>query len=171
MVQKNMSSTEILTLATGREREANKWYRQAADLTEDKNGKSTFTWLAKEELRHLAKLRKQLKSVQEGQGWAEWKSLVSPVTRADFPPMSEAEGPYKAGAEEREALGAAIENEKKSLAFYKSALAATADLNGKEMFAALAKEEEGHLALLEEELKWINQSRKYFTLHHFPPRD
>ncbi len=43
----------------------------------------------------------------------------------------------------------------------------TPDLRGKAMFNSLAKEEEGHLALLEEELQWLTNSRKYFTLHGF----
>ncbi len=166
----NVNDIEVLQLAAGREREANKWYRRAADLTEDKNGKATYTWLAKEELRHLAKLRKQLKSLQEERRWLPWKSLVIAVGRNEFPPPSEAEGPAKVVAGDREALEQAIRNEKASIASYRETAGKTSDPEGKAMFEDLAREEEGHLALVEEEREWIINSRKFFTLHRFPPR-
>ena len=73
----------------------------------------------------------------------------------------------KVGAAERDALRQAIDSEREAISLYKAAEDSTPDLRGKAMFKALAREEEGHLTLLEEELEWINKSRKYFTLHRF----
>jgi len=165
-----MDAIDALKLAIERERGANKFYRQAADMTEDPNGKRTFKWLAKEELRHLAKLRQQLRSVLDNNRWLEWRRATAPIERTEFPPPSEAIGTVKVGAAERDALRQAIESEREAVAFYKEAENSTPDLHGKTMFRALAREEEGHLSLLEEELKWITKSRKYFTLHRFTLR-
>jgi len=167
MEKRRMDAVDALKLAIERERGANKFYRKAVDMTEDPNGKRMFNWLAKEELRHLAKLRQQLKSVQENSKWLEWRRATTPIEGSEFPPVSEASGTLKAGAGERDALRQAIASEREAIALYKAAEDSTPDLRGKAMFKALAREEEGHLTLLEEELEWINKSRKYFTLHRF----
>jgi rubrerythrin len=170
MAKRRMKATEALELAIERERGANKFYRKAADATKDSYGKNMFDWLAKEELRHLAKLRQQLKSVLDNNKWLEWKRVTTPINKAEFPLISEATGKIVVDAGEQDALRQAIQSEKDAITFYKEAEESTPDLNGKNMFRALSKEEEGHLELLEEELKWLTQSRKYFTLHRFELR-
>ena len=170
MAKRRPDAVEALKLAIERERGANKFYRKAADMTQDPDGKRTFKWLAKEELRHLAKLRQQLRSVLDNNRWLEWRRATAPLERTEFPPLSEAVGMAKVGAGERDALRQAIESEREAIAFYQEAEDSTPDLQGKTMFKALAREEEGHLALLEEELEWITKSGKYFTLHRFTLR-
>lgn len=167
MEKRRMDSIEALKLAMEREKGANKFYREAAETTRDPSGKKTFKWLAKEEGRHLAKLGQQFRSVVGDHKWLEWKRRATPIEKSELPPVSEAVGEMKVGAAEKDALRQAIESEKQSKAFYKQAAESTPDLHGKAMFNALAKEEEGHLALLEEELEWITRSRQYFTLHRF----
>ena len=170
MAKRRMDAVDALKMAIERERGANRFYRQAADMIEDPDGKRMFKWLAKEELRHLAKLRQQLKSVLDNKKWLEWKRATSPIERTEFPAPSEVTGTVKIGAGERDALRQAIEAEKEAIAFYNQAEESTPDPHGKAMFKALAREEEGHLSLLEEELEWITKSRKYFTLHRFTLR-
>ena len=170
MAKRRMDAVDALKLAIEREMGANKFYRKAVDMTEDPNGKRTYRWLAKEELRHLAKLRQQLKSVLENNKWLEWRRATAPIESSELPPLSEATGPIKVNAEERDALHQAIDSEREAIALYKEAEDSTPDLRGKAMFKALAREEEGHLALLEEELEWVTKSRKYFTLHRFTLR-
>ncbi len=162
-----MDSTEALKLGMEREKNANKFYTEAAEKTGDASGKKTFRWLAKEEGRHLAKLSKQFRSVAGDNRWLEWKSRVVPIEKNELPRPSEAKGNVHAAASQVEALRRAIESEKESNAFYKRAESSTTDLNGRAMFRALALEEEGHLALLEDELEWLRRSAQYFTLHRF----
>jgi rubrerythrin len=170
MAKRHMDAVEALKLAMEREKGANKFYRQAADKIKDLNGKKMFQWLAKEEARHLAKLRQQLRSVVDNSKWLEWRRATAPIERTEFPPPSEVTGRVEIGAGERDALRLAIQAEKEAIDFYKEAEDSTPDPHGKAMFKALAREEEGHLALLEAELQWITQSRKYFTLHRFTLR-
>ncbi|MBI2908778.1 MAG: ferritin family protein [Chloroflexi bacterium] len=162
-----MDAIEALKLGAERERGANRFYREAADSTLDPKGKRVFTWLAKEELRHLAKLRQQLKSVLDKGQWLEWRRRRSPVAFTEQ--SSEVTGTVKVGAAERDALTKGIEAEKKAIVFYREAAAVTSDARGKAMYRALGKEEEGHLALLEEELEWVTKSHKFTTPHRFPP--
>ncbi len=171
MAKRRVDAVEALKLALERERGANKFYRQAAETVKDANGQRTFRWLAKEELRHVAKLRAQLKSHADTGTWLEWKRLSPPIAKSELPPeVSEAKGPVPADSREKDVLRQAIAAEKEAQAFYNQCEDGTPDLNGKTMFKALAKEEEGHQSLLEEELKWIIESHKYFTLHRFQLR-
>jgi len=170
MQKRRMNPVDALKLGIERERGANKLYRNAAKATRDRNGKNMFDWLAKEELRHLAKLRQQLKSVLDNNKWLEWKRVTAPISKTEFPSISEATGTITADAGEMDALRQGIKSEQDAIAFYKEAEDSTPDLRGKNMFRALGKEEEGHLSLLEEELQWLTQSRKYFTVHRFQLR-
>ena len=170
MEKRRMKAVDALKLGIERERGANKFYRNAAKATGDQNGKNMFAWLAKEELRHLAKLRQQLKSVLDNNKWLEWKRVTAPISQSEFPSISEATGTITADTSEMEALRQGIKSEQEAIAFYHEAEDSTPDLRGKNMFRALGKEEEGHLSLLEEELQWLTQSRKYFTVHRFQLR-
>ncbi len=169
MLEGHKDAVDILKLAIERERGANKFYRQAADTTENADGKRVFKWLAKEELRHLAKLRQQLKSVLGADRWLEWRRVATPIERMELPRLSEVTGSVKADAAAQDALRQAMEAEQKSIAFYEKAADSTVAPNGKAMFLALSWEERGHLALVEEELEWLAKIRQYSTLHHFPP--
>ena len=170
MEKRRMKAVDALKLGIERESGANKFYQKAAQATRDQNGKNMFDWLAKEELRHLARLRQQLKSVLDNNKWLEWKRVTTPMNKTEFPSISEATGTTTVDASEMDALRQGIKSEKDAIAFYKEAEDSTPDLKGKNMFRALGKEEEGHLSLLEEELQWLTQSRKYFTLHRFALR-
>ena len=170
MQKRHMKAVDALELGIERERGANKFYRNAAKATRDRNGKNMFDWLAKEELRHLAKLRQQLKSVLDNNKWLEWKRITTPINKTEFPSISEATGTINADTSEMDALRQGIKSEQDAIAFYKDAEDSTPDLKGKNIFRALGKEEEGHLSLLEEELQWLTQSRKYFTIHRFQLR-
>ena len=170
MEKRRMKAVDALKLGIERENGANKFYQKATQATRDQNGKNMFDWLAKEELRHLARLRQQMKSVLDNNKWLEWKRVTAPMNKTEFPSISEATGTTTIDASEMDALRQGIKSEQDAIAFYKDAEDSTPDLKGKNMFRALGKEEEGHLSLLEEELQWLTQSRKYFTVHRFQLR-
>ena len=92
MQKRRMKPVDAIKLGIERERGANKFYRNAANATGDRNGKNMFDWLAKEELRHLAKLRQQLKSVLDNNKWLEWKRVTTPMNKTEFPSISEVMG-------------------------------------------------------------------------------
>ena len=132
MAKRRMDAVDALKLAIERERGANRFYRQAADMTEDPNGKRTFRWLAKEESRHLAKLRQQLRSVLDNNKWLEWRRRTTPIERSEFPPISEVTGEVKVSAAELDALRQGIQSEKDAIAFYREAEDSTPDVHGRQ---------------------------------------
>ena len=137
MQKRRMKAVDALKLGIDRESGANKFYQKAAQATRDQNGKNMFDWLAKEELRHLAKLRQQLKSVTDNNKWLEWKRVATPMNKTEFPSISEATGTTTVGAGEMDALRQGIKSEQDAIAFYKDAEDSTPDLKGKNMFRAL----------------------------------
>ena len=62
-MKRRMKAIDALRLAVERERGALNFYRDAARMDENPDGRRMFHWLAKEEARHLIRLRGQLNAL------------------------------------------------------------------------------------------------------------
>lgn len=168
-----MNELEVLDLAIEREEGAQRFYSEAAAKSTDDKGKKMLSWLAREEMGHSRILEKQLQVVKESGRWLseeKWASagdISEPIERSEFPSLSEVKGELKTDAPELEILRAAIEAEKEAASFYADAAEAASDPGGKAMLTKLSEVERGHLELLEEEYRWLSQSKALFTLHRF----
>lgn len=168
-----MNELDALSLAIEREKEAYRFYSDAAARSTNAAGKKTFSWLASEEEGHVRILEKQWQEIKgsgkwlsEG-GWCAYGDISNPVECTEFPPSSEARGDLKPDAPEMEILRAAIEAEREATSYYTRLAENTSDLNGKSMFNKLSRIEQGHLDLLDEEYKWLSRSKDMFTIHRF----
>jgi rubrerythrin len=167
MTKRRVKAVDALMLAIERERGARALYLGAASRASDPDGQRMFNWLAEEEYRHMAALKRQLDSLLEHDKWLEPGSAISPVERTEFPPASEAIRTHGVDTDEERILLQAMESEEESILFYREAEESTPDLGGKSMFRLLAEEERGHLTLLQGELEWVTKYRKYFGLPRF----
>ncbi len=156
-----------LQIAIQREKNAHEFYLNAAEITREPMGKRAFKWLANEEDWHRVALEKQLKSRLDKGTWLEWKEETEPLLSAQFPDISEASGEYSPSTGEVSALEMAIEAEKKAVEYYENNRDYSNDPQAKKMFAWFAEHEDGHRRLMEEQLKWIQKGRKFFTLTRF----
>ncbi len=142
-----MSDFLIESLEKGREIELQgmKFYTDAANSVEDKKGKSTLLFLAKEEERHLGFIRELIDSVKKG-------ADISPIIRKNgptvFPQKEEFEKGIAAGDGDRRVLEEAIKVEERSIEFYSDCLSRV-DGPGKDIFKTLLGEEEKHKAWLD----------------------
>lgn len=141
-----MSDFLIESLEKGREIELRgmKFYTDAANSVEDPKGKSTLSFLAKEEERHRGFIRELIDSVNEG-------ADISPIiqkNRTVFPQKEEFEKRTGAGEGDRKILEEAIKVEERSIEFYSDCLSR---VNGpeKDIFKTLLGEEEKHKAWLD----------------------
>ena len=168
-----MNEQEALSLAIRREKEANRYYSDAADRSTNANGREMFSWLASEEMKHIQILEKQWEEIKGSgmwlseEGWCTYGDISNPIECSEFPSSSEARGEFKEEAPELEILKAAIEAEREATSFYADLAKSTSDPNGKAMFEQLARIEQGHLDLLEEEYEWLSRAKSMFTLHRF----
>jgi rubrerythrin len=168
-----MDEHEALAMAIKREKEAHRYYADAATRSTNENGRKMFDWLASEEMGHIGILEQQWENVKGSgvwlaeEGWCTYGDISNPLECLEFPESSEFKGELKEDAPELEILREAMEAEKKATSFYADLARNTSDANGRAMFEKLSKVEQGHLDLLEEEYKWLSKSRSMFTLHRF----
>ena len=172
-VKRHIDPIGALQIAIEREKEAQKFYREAANGTEDKWGKKLLQWLANEEVWHQAGLEKQLKSMMDKNTWQEWKEESTPLSKNDLEETAETAHTREAtsykhvtGAE-RSAVRTALRAEMKAIQFYKDFGEATTDANGKKTFESLVKQEQGHAALLQTVLNTATKQKRYPFLPRF----
>ena len=172
-VKRHIDPIGALQIAIEREQEAQKFYREAANGTEDKWGKKLLQWLANEEVWHQAGLEKQLKSMTDNNTWQEWKEESAPLSKNDLEETAETAHTREATTyrhvtgTERSAVRTALRAEIKAIQFYKDFREATTDVNGKKTFESLVKQEQGHAALLQTVLNTATKQKRYPFLPRF----
>jgi rubrerythrin len=170
-----MNEMEALELALARERQAHKYYSEAAARSTHGASRRMFNWLASEEIGHMAILEKQCKQMRGGgtwlteEGWKSCADLSNPVERSEFPALSELKAEPKPDLPELDILSQAIDAEREATSFYSDLADQVSHPDGKTMLEKLSRVEQGHLDLLEEEREWLKKSRVSFPLHRFPP--
>ena len=168
-----MNELEALSLAITREREAHRFYSEAAAKTTNAAGKKMLAWLATEEEGHLKILEQQWEGMNAGRSWlaeegyCTYGDISHPIECTEFPSSSEARGEVDEGLPELEILAKAIEAEREATAYYADLARNTGDSNGRAMFEKLSRVEQGHLDLLEEEARYLKHSKDMFTIHRF----
>jgi rubrerythrin len=154
------NADEIFEMAENLERDAAKFYRQAAKSATDKKTKQLFLDLAKMEDKHMATFREMrkelgagekeetvfdpdneaamyLQTMAQGHGWEGKKSLTENLT----------------GNEKiEEIFKIALEAEHNSVVFYSGLKELVPPRAGRDKVEAIIKEELGHIAILNEQL-------------------
>ena len=172
-VKRHIDPINALKIAIEREKEAQRFYNDAASETEDKNGNKLLKWLANEEVWHQAGLEKQLKSMMDKNAWQEWKEESTPISNNDLVETAETARTREATSykhvtgSEKSAVRTAMRAEQKAIQFYNDFKEATTDVNGKKTFESLVKQEEGHLRLLQATMETINKHKRYPILPRF----
>jgi rubrerythrin len=168
-----MDEKEALALAIEREKEAYKYYSDAAARCTGESGRKMFTWLASEEQGHIKILEQQWEKIAGSgtwlteEGYCQYGDIDHPVECNEFPSSSEARAEVAEDVPEMEILKSAIDAERQATEFYADLARNTLDPNGKEMLEKLSRVEQGHLDLLEEEYEWLGKSKSMFTIHRF----
>jgi rubrerythrin len=168
-----MSEMErVLNLAIDAEKEANKLYTEAASKTNDPSNKQVYLWLAREEIGHQMLLSAELSRYKNGEKFISKKdvkdaAISSPLESSEFPSFVK---PFKKAdvtAGEDELIKKAMKAEAEASAFYRGLAEETSDNEAKSIFTELSQIEKGHLELLTEELKLINEGASMFLLRRF----
>jgi rubrerythrin len=146
---------DALDRAIAAEREAQAFYRAAADRTHDAGGAGMFRELAAFESHHQEHLEALKKSLSAGEGW-----LPYPARELSKTPAGEAGGRAASGenTDALEALRLAVAAEEKAAAEYKSLARQADDAKGKQMFARLAEEEALHRKVLNDQYYALSNS-------------
>lgn len=146
-----MEKTQILDAldrAIRAEHDAQAFYTDAAQTTDDAGGARMFRELAAFEAHHERHLRELKASLENSGAWTRYPAR-------EFSKVPAAEGSTRKGpgghADALEALRLAIAAEEKAMAEYEFLARGAPDEAGRQMFRRLAEEEAGHRRLLDDQ--------------------
>jgi rubrerythrin len=171
MTDRGTGITGILTNAIEMELEGKSFFDEVSKQARVKRTRDTFMSLVKQEQKHVDILVEELGRLQKGMGFASLSSLkghgegypkISVFQDKEFRRLR-----FDPDASELEALKLGIEVEKKSIEYYRSAGAGTADKSAKEVFNWLVGEEAGHLTILSSEYDYRTKSGFYYDNMEF----
>ncbi len=159
----------ILHRAIDREKEAIAGYLRLARISRDMNAKNVLINLASDEVGHMNKLEAHLAAILQGKSWvlpkadeAEVAALLTPSAK-----LEEIDEGKLAKADEIRFLEIAIDKEIKANRFYLDMADQSKTEEVREMFLALAKEEDMHAKILQAEIDSIGHNGFWFDMQEF----
>jgi rubrerythrin len=169
-----MKGSEIVVVvhkAIDREKDAISLYLKLAKAVKDPKAKNVLINLASDEVGHLDKLERHLTSVLSGkEGLLPKASEVRDAMATQLTESSKFVFPSAAElakADEIRILELAVEREIVANRSYLEMAASAQSATAKEMFLALAKEEETHAKILRAEVDSIGQNGFWFDMQEF----
>jgi len=157
---------EVLVRAMITEQDGYDFYMAAADRVADEKGKAMLKGLANDEVEHLHILQSEYGKVKGGGSFIDLESAranlpAEPGMRL-FPEKSNL-GPMLEGVtNDEQALRVALEFELKGYEMYDKAAQDASDDNAREVFTYLAKQEDGHYALIQQTLNYLVDDGMWF---------
>ena len=152
MIQETSLTLEILKRAMSIEIEGRKFYREAAQTTQDKNGQETFRKLADDEQNHYSLLKSQydaLKNDDDRVASPAVQTVSIDLTKPLFPRGIEAlKSSVTVKSNDWNALLFGLDIEIRSYDLYRKAAVNITDAMGKQILGFLAEQEMGHFNLL-----------------------
>jgi rubrerythrin len=160
----------VLHRAIDKEKEALTTYLQLAKIIRDVHAKNVLINLASDEVGHMNKLEDHLTSYLQGKSWVippadETDAVAAVLTKSA---RLETIDPGKlARADEIQILEIAIDKEIAANRSYLDLAGNAASKEAREMFLALAKEEDLHARILKAEVDSIGQNGFWFDMQEF----
>ena len=160
---------KVIHTAIDKEKEAITTYLQLAKVIKDVKAKNVLINLASDEVGHMNKLEAHLVSFLEGKSWviprATGAEVAAVMTKSS---KLETIDPGKlARADEIQILEIAIDKEIAANKAYLDMAKGAVSKEAREMFLALAKEEDMHARILKAEVDSIGQNGFWFDMQEF----
>jgi rubrerythrin len=169
-VAKSSEIVIVVHKAIDREKDAIRLYLDLAKAVKDPKARSVLINLASDEVGHLDKLERHLASILSGKDWVLSKSDIVNAMAAQLTESAKFVFPSQAElarADEIRILEMALERELLANAQYVEMASSADSALAKEMFLALAKEEEMHAKILRAEVDSLGQNGFWFDMQEF----
>jgi rubrerythrin len=168
---KTSEAVAIIHRGIYREKEAISAYIKFAKAVKEPKAKNVLINLADDEVGHMTKLEKHLMNILKGQPWLlpkaeEIEAVAAVFTSSGYPAM-EVRMKDLGKVDEIRILEIAVEREIIANKFYLDLASKAHSPEAKEMFLALAKEEELHMKILRAEIDSIGQNGFWFDMQEF----
>ena len=162
--QAKILARDALELTLAVERRGYSFYRNASEKTKDPAGRLMFRQLAEEESEHMDRLGREYRALMDEHRWLRREPARLPVTRkiADqiFPERELLKLEVDEGTTHLDALGIAIDLERRSHRYFTSFARQLDDPRGRKIFREFAREERSHLDSLLEEYEKLKKEMK-----------
>ena len=161
---------KVIHIAIEKEKEAITTYLHLAKVIKDVKAKNVLINLASDEVGHMNKLEAHLSSYLQGKSWVIPRSGEAEAVAAVFTKSAKLEKidyGKLARADEIQILEIAIDKEIAANKAYLDMAKGAATKEAKEMFLALAKEEDMHARILKAEIDSIGQNGFWFDMQEF----
>ena len=159
----------VIHRAIDKEKEAITTYLQLAKAIKDVKAKNVLINLASDEVGHMNKLEAHLVSFLEGKSWviprAGGEEVAAVMTKSSK--LEQIDPGKLARADEIQILELAIDKEIAANRSYLDLARNASSKEAKEMFLALAKEEDLHARILKAEVDSIGQNGFWFDMQEF----
>ena len=160
----------VLHRAIDKEKEAITTYLQLARIIKDVKAKDVLINLASDEVGHMNKLEDHLSSYLQGKSWVippsgEGETVAAVLTKSAK--LEKIDVGKLARADEIQVLEVAIDKEIAANKSYLDLAKGTKSKEAREMFLALAKEEDMHARILKAEVDSIGQNGFWFDMQEF----
>lgn len=150
-----------------------KFYRRAAQITDNENGKAMFERLAKEEVGHLEEVGRIFSAITGGDGW---KTIVEEemAKGARSKLVDELDNAVRARkkgelADDAEALRIGMDMERRAMKFFEDLIARTEDPKVREFAEKLAEEEQFHYDMLQTQMDSVENMGVWVDMGDFSP--
>jgi len=168
---KTSEAVAIIHRGIFREKDAIRAYIKFAKAVRDPKAKNVLINLADDEVGHLTKLERHLMNMLKNQPWvlpkAEEIDAVAAVFTSSAYPDKDIREEDLVDVDEIRILNLAVDREIIANRYYLDLAARSESPEAKEMFLALAKEEELHMKILKAEIDSIGQNGFWFDIQEF----
>ena len=168
---KTSEAVAIIHRGIFREKDAIRAYIKFAKAVKDPKAKNVLINLADDEVGPLTKLERHLMNILKDKPWlypkADEIEAVAAVFSSSAYPEKEIREEDLVEVDEIKILNLAVDREIIANRYYLDLAAMTESPEAKEMFLALAKEEELHMKILKAEIDSIGQSGFWFDMQEF----
>jgi Fur family ferric uptake transcriptional regulator len=162
--QGKILARDALEMTLAVERRGYSFYTNASKKTKDPTARRMFENLAEEESEHLDRLQKEYRTLLEEHRWLRREPARLPVSRKIaneiFPERELLSVDVQDSMTHLEALGLAIDLERKSHQFFNNFAKELDDPRGRKIFRDFAREERSHLEGLRDEYSKLEASQE-----------
>jgi len=149
---------DVIETAMAAEKDANNFYSRAAQKTKDPKGRDMFSQLADFEMNHFRHLKDLYDSLKGEGKWIAYPGTTFSVKGKKISTGLSIGEEVGSQADDLDALSMAVKEERKAQKYYSEMAGKTADPLGKDMFKKLAREEELHERVLNDQFYSLNNN-------------
>lgn len=158
MKSKQTSILEAVKVAMEAENDAHNFYSRASQKTRNPKGRDMFSQLADFEKNHFLHLKELYDSIKEEGTWISYPGITFSAKAKKISTGLAPRGEVGTQADDLDALSMAIKEERKAQNNYRKMAEETSDPLGKDMFKKLAREEELHERVLNDQYYSLNSN-------------